>query len=293
MAKQEEFERLKEEYQNIHIPEQGLERIEGAVKKAKADKRKQKRRRMVRSWGISVAAMLALFLLPNSNQNVAYAMENIPVIGGIFKVITIKEYSHDDGHNQAKVKVPEIVAEKSKVKASSEAVNQVNQSVEQYTSALVDKFKADMVQEGYSGLDVSYETMTNTDKWFTLAVYAVETQGDSNEIRKYYQIDKTTGQTASLKDLFKENTDYKNIINNEIKKQMKQQVDAGTSMYWMEGAGGINDTEAFQSIKDDQNFYLNKDGNIVIVFNKFEVGPGYIGCPEFVIPSDLVKDIRK
>lgn len=293
MAKQEEFERLKEEYQNIKIPEQGLERIENAVKKAKADKRKQKRRRMVRSWGIGAAAMLALFLLPNSNQNVAYAMGNIPVIGEIFKVITIKDYSHDDGHNQAKVKVPEIVAEKSQSKTSSEAVKKINQSVEQYTNELVEKFKADMVQQGYSGLDISYETMTDTDKWFTLAIYAVETKASGYEFRKYYQIDKTTGQMANLEDLFKESTDYVTIISDEVKKQMKQQVDTGASMYWLEGTDGINDTEAFRTIKDDQNFYLNKDGNIVIVFDEYEVGPGYIGCPEFVIPAEVVKDIRK
>jgi DNA-binding ferritin-like protein len=293
MAKQEEFERLKEEYQNIQVPEQGLERIESAVKKAKADKRKQKRRRMVRSWGIGAAAMLALFLLPNSNQNVAYAMENIPVIGGLFKVITIKDYSHIDEHNQAKIKVPEIVASTAESKKTSDAVSLVNQSVEQYTNELVDKFKADMVQQGYLGLDISYETKTDTDKWFTLAIYAVETKASGYEFRKYYQIDKTTGQTATIKDMFKENTDYVTVISNEIKKQMKQQVDAGTSMYWLEGTDGINDSEAFRTIKNDQNFYVNQDGNIVIVFDEYEVGPGYIGCPEFVIPSALVKDIRK
>ena len=260
---------------------------------AKADEKRQTRRKMIRSWGIGAVAMLALFLLVNSNQNVAYAMGNIPVIGGIFKVITIKDYSHTDEHNQAKVKVPEVVADTAQGKNSSEAVKKINQSVEQYINELVDKFKADMVQQGYSGLDISYETKMNTDKWFTLAIYAVETKASGYEFRKYYQIDKTTGQMATLKDLFKENADYVTVISDEIKKQMKHQMEQGESVYWLEPTDSIDASEVFQAIKEDQHFYFDKDGNIVIVFDEYEVGPGYIGCPEFVIPEDLVKDIRK
>ena len=41
------------------------------------------------------------------------------------------------------------------------------------------------------------------------------------------------------------------------------------------------------------NFYRNKDGNLVIVFDKYEVAPGSMGTPEFVINKDAISDILK
>lgn len=295
MSREEELKHLKEEYNSIRGPESGLKRIENAVAKAKVDKmekRKKKTRIIIRNWGIGAAAVFILVLLPNTNRTMAYAMGNLPVIGGFFQVITIKDYNYEDEHNQANVKVPEIVTSDSD-SGSQEAggeIEKINKSVEEYTSELVAKFQSDMVQEGYSGLDISYDTITNTDQWFTLVIYAVETQASGNEFRRYYHFDKTKGQVVTLENLFQENTDYITVISDEIKKQMKEQMDAGQSSYWLEDD---EYTEGFKAIAKDQNFYFNEDGNIVIVFDEYQVGPGYIGCPEFVIPSDLIKDIRK
>ena len=62
-------------------------------------------------------------------------------------------------------------------------------------------------------------------------------------------------------------------------------------VYW------LNDTEIpdsnFQSIKDDQNFYFNKDGQLVISFDEYEVAPGYMGAVEFTIPDSVLAGIRR
>ncbi len=39
----------------------------------------------------------------------------------------------------------------------------------------------------------------------------------------------------------------------------------------------------FTSIAEDQDFYVNKDGKVVVCFNEYDVAPGYMGCVEFVI----------
>ena len=39
----------------------------------------------------------------------------------------------------------------------------------------------------------------------------------------------------------------------------------------------------FQSIADDQAFYLNQAGNPVVLFDKYEIAPGYMGAQEFEI----------
>ena len=40
----------------------------------------------------------------------------------------------------------------------------------------------------------------------------------------------------------------------------------------------------FQTIADDQRFYLDQDGTPVIVFEKYEIAPGYMGEQEFRVP---------
>ena len=35
---------------------------------------------------------------------------------------------------------------------------------------------------------------------------------------------------------------------------------------------------------DDQRFYINEAGNPVLIFEKYEIAPGYMGQPEFEGP---------
>lgn len=46
---------------------------------------------------------------------------------------------------------------------------------------------------------------------------------------------------------------------------------------------GEDGVEGFTSIADDQRFYLNGDGVPVVVFEKYEIAPGYMGEQEFEI----------
>ena len=49
----------------------------------------------------------------------------------------------------------------------------------------------------------------------------------------------------------------------------------------------------FQSITDDTSFYLNQNGEVVICFNEGDVAPMYMSCVEFVIPNEVLADVRK
>ena len=50
------------------------------------------------------------------------------------------------------------------------------------------------------------------------------------------------------------------------------------NIYFLQGEGG------FTSIADDQLFYLDAGGSPVVVFEKYEIAPGYMGVQEFTIP---------
>lgn len=299
MDNKERLEEMKDEYRMVKIPENGLRNMEEAMKRAKEDKikmKKTKRTAKIRNWGIAAAAAcMAAFILPNSSASIANAMGNLPVIGGLFKVITIRDYEYDDGNHQANVKVPQVTIEAEEdAAAGRESADIINKSVEEYTNELLSRFETEIAEnvEGHQGLEVSYETITDTDTWFTLLINALDIQASSYEYRKYYHIDKKTGQTAELKDIFKEGSDYVNTISEEIKRQMEEQMQADENMIYFYQNEELPEGN-FEQIKADQNFYFDAEGKLVIVFDEYEVAPGYMGCPEFVIGNDVTESILR
>ena len=51
--------------------------------------------------------------------------------------------------------------------------------------------------------------------------------------------------------------------------------------------------DGFDKISENQKFYINNDGKIVICFDKYEIAAGAQGSPEFVLPDEVVNDILK
>jgi Protein of unknown function (DUF3298) len=287
---EEELKDLNKAYENINLPDKGREVIIKAMEKAKTDKRKAKIQKEWRRVVILVAAAFTiLFILTNTNEKIAYAMEQIPLVGKIFEVITIREYTYNDGHNSADVKVPKVLTEKDET-IEHPAVNEVNKSVEEYTNELLAQFENNMLVEGYQNLDVSYEVATNNDTWFALDVAAVKTQASGYEFHRFYNINKVTGEQMELNDLFIEGSNYIAVISEEIKNQMKKRMaeDEGV-VYWLDSEEYPEDN--FKEIKENQNFYLDNEGNLVIVFDEYEVAPGYMGVQKFTINKDILKDI--
>lgn len=250
------------------------------------------RRHHIYSWAVVSAAVMVIFLiLPNISPSLAYAMQKLPIIGSIVKVVTIRDYVYKDSHHSAKASIPRIEADDNTLQKSADLING---DVEELTNALLEKFKQDTEETGseaHISLDISYEVIANTDTWFTLKLTIFEGAGSSNTYYKYYHIDKSTGSIVVLKDLFRENSPYAEAISQNIKDQMKQQMEEDESkIYWLESEFPEWD---FTSIKEDQNFYFAPDGNIVIVFDKYEVAPGYMGCPEFEIPRQVYEEYLK
>ena len=94
-----------------------------------------------------------------------------------------------------------------------------------------------------------------------------------------------------MKDLFEEGADYITPISENIKEQMKTQMEQDDSKSY-----NLNsDVEEwnFQKISADVDFYVNHSGKLVVVFDEYEVAPGYMGSVSFEIPSDVISSIVK
>ncbi len=133
----------------------------------------------------------------------------------------------------------------------------------------------------------SYSIREAPSPYLVLSLFEYQYSGGAHGIsyQKYLVLDIVKGRKVSLGDLFKENTDYITLINTEIKRQMKEREAQGD--YFFSGA------EGFTSISDKQLFYLNPRGEIVIVFNVYEIAPYAAGIIEFTIPNAVVMPYLK
>ncbi|MEG0855389.1 MAG: DUF3298 and DUF4163 domain-containing protein [Terrisporobacter sp.] len=129
--------------------------------------------------------------------------------------------------------------------------------------------------------DVSYYVKKNTDKVISLVLYFYKYSGGAHGYYEYvpYNINMRNGEVINLKDLFKNDADYKNILNGEIKNQVDK-------LEKEQSAEGIYD---FKSINDNQKFYIQND-NIVIYFDLYEIAPYAAGVPEFTINIKKIKN---
>lgn len=242
----------------------------------------------MRKFNYAIAmTMLMFMLLTNVSPKFAYAMQEIPIIGNIVKVITIRNYFDKDGNSEIEMEIPNL---KNDNNSQSQTNENVNEDVNQLTQNILDKFYAEMNSENHLSIKVESDVIENNKYWFTLKLTISEVAASSDLKYKYYNIDKRTDEIVKLSDLF-DDENYKKAISEEIKKQMISRMEKDKDVvYWIDEE---NEEWNFNMIEDNQNFYLSNKDNIVIVFDKYEVGPGSTGTPEFEINKQIYEKYLK
>lgn len=329
MTEQEQWKRLKEEYENMTIPEVGRERLQAGIDRARMEKKRAQRARRRAAWAAAAAAVVVLIALPNTNVQIAHAMENIPVLGGFFRLVTVRQYNYSDENHDAEIELAQITygedtgegapvgeaapvgemavgaatsegtdagsvegtgKEAAVAKLSEEGMEEVNQDMEATVEELIRQFEDTLSEEGYHGLHVSQEVVTDNAQYYTVKLSVLETEASGYEHNQFYTIDKQTGNVVTLPDLFAEESDYISVISENIKIQMREQMAADEGVIYFLDDDDMPEFN-FQGITEQTNFYFNENGELVIAFDEYEVAPGYMGAPEFVIPQEIVETL--
>ena len=245
-----------------------------------------RRRRVVKQILSAAACLLLVFLvvLPNCSPAYAQALENIPVISSIIEVVTVRNYKYSDDNHTLDINVPHVTGQ------NSDAENYINKDIDEMTKLLSDRFYRELEADegkGHGSVHVDYEVVTNTDKWFTLRLRVCEAYGSGNTYYKYYHIDKIKGCIVDQSDLAVDDSFY-NKLKAEVQRQMKVEMSEDKNIeYWLE-----DDPFGVFYLKpgENSNFYWNDDGDLVIVFNKYDAAPGFMGTPEFTVKKSVLGD---
>lgn len=289
--------KYQKEYESVSMDDEAIRIMKQRIEQGKRDKKIIKIKNRWRGLAVAAAAAFVLVLLPNTSSSVAYAMEQIPLIGNMIKLVTFRDYHYENDRKSADVSVSKIDIQSEKINGQSaenakKSSAEINAEIQKITNQWIKEFKMGMESDGYENISVKSEAVQTTENYFTLKLTCYQGAGSGFEQDYFYTINLNTGMRMRLSDLFIDGCDYRTVISENIKDQMRKQMKENVNVYyWLE------DKEIpewnFEKIPENASFYVNKNNEIVICFNEGDVAPMYMGTVKFVIPNDLLCGIRK
>ena len=176
----------------------------------------------------------------------------------------------------------------------SDGIEDINQQMEAYIQAVEKEFIWYFSQkyQGYVASDTGYNILRNDDSLLSICFYTTLNAGGSGEYSRCFTLDKTTGKVLTLSDLFAEGSDYIGVISTDIIRQMTEQVEAGEGDYFIPGSIWSPD-ECFKAIAPDQNFYIDENNKLIVIFDEYEVAPGSMGMPRFTVETTVLDGILR
>ncbi|WP_099189570.1 DUF3298 and DUF4163 domain-containing protein [Tepidibacter mesophilus] len=276
---------LKQKYDSIQIPDE-LENIVNSTIKNHEKNSKNKSfytRKLVMAASVFIVFTGIFIATLNTNKSFAQSISKVPIIGSIAKLLTFKDYEIHSDLIDAEIKIPKVEGlsdKKLEQKINDEIYEKMKLRVKEAEERALEYKEAYIAtggtEEDYRPIivKVDYELKSVNDNTISFIVYQYESLASSYAQTYYYNIDITNNKIISIDNIL--GKDYKKTIDESVYFQIEERKKDENNIFF-EGDMGFN------GIKEVPNFYINKDGKVVIVFDKYEIAPGYMDEQEFVI----------
>ena len=277
-----EFKQAREDYESTPIPQELEERVRAGIRQGKANYRR-------RHWRQAATGVAACFVVLvgalNLSPTVAAAAAEVPVLGGLFQVLTVRDFhTQEDGINYD-VSVPGIEAEGDLAQRVNDVIQEkvdahlakAQQDWEDYKDAF---FATGGTEEEWGGREmdviIDYDIKSQTGDRVSFAVSFAEGWVSSYEERYYYNLDFAENRDLTLRDFLGE--DWVAVCNAAIQKQIDASVDDGGFTYFFSPEEG-----GFTTVDESTSFYVREDGAVVVCFPEYSIAAGAAGNVEFVV----------
>lgn len=274
-----EFKNARDQYESTPIPEELSGRVQAGIRQGRA--RARARGRGFR-WGVgAAAACLVLVGGLNVSPTFAAAAADVPVLGGLFQVLTVRSYDEVKDGIDYDVSVPEVEAGG----AVSEAVNaeiqervdahlaQAQSDWEAYKDAF---FATGGTEEDWGDREmnviIDYEIKSQTDTAVSFVVNFGEGWISASQQRYCYNLDLENDRDITLADVLGE--DWVNVCNDAVEAYIAQD---GSGLFYAPDQGG------FTTVDEATSFYMNEDGSVTLVFPEYSIAAGAAGIVEIPV----------
>lgn len=277
-----EFCTAKEAYEEIPIPQELSERVQAGIHQGSRAYRSARRRVALRRTLTTAAACFVVVVgTLNLSPTVAAAAADVPVLGGLFRILTVRSYQDTNGDRTVEVEQPGLSGGALAQQVSQEIQERVDARIAE-GEALIAQYKEAFLATGgteaqwaekENTVSVTYEIKSQTDTTVSFVVDSYVSIASAYQEQIYYNLDLAADREITLADLLGEN--WVEICNESIRTQMAQSEDP--SVFFSEDMGG------FATVDETTSFYINEAGDPVVVFPKYTVAVGAMGNVEFEI----------
>lgn len=235
-------------------------------------------------WGIGVAAACMVMVGGlNVSPTFAAAASNVPVLGGLFQVLTIRDYATVENGIDYEVSVPGVESE-------GDLAEKVNAEIQKRVDAHLAKAQADWddykeaflatggTEEEWADREmnvlIDYEIKSQTDTTVSFVVDFAEGWVASMQQRYCYNLDLVNDKDITLADVLGE--DWVSICNDAVNAKIAADE---SGLFFTTEQGG------FTTVDDTTSFYLNEDGSVTLVFPEYSIASGAAGIVEIPVEA--------
>lgn len=244
--------------------------------------------RTIRAAAATAAAVCILFTAAlNTSPVFAKEAAQLPVIGGLARVLTFRSYETEKNDIAVSVEIPTIEMIAADTKITADNINQeILALCSQYADDAVlraEEYRTAFLETGGTPeewaqhnikITVNYEIKQQNSDYLSVVIRGTESWTNAYSETNYYNLDVNTGELVTLKDIL--GSDYMELANAQIRKQITERQKAGELFFTAEEGG-------FTGISENTKFYINETNRPVIVFERYEIAPGSSGDIEFEI----------
>lgn len=277
-----EFRTAKEAYDQTPIPQELNERVQAGIRQGSEAYRSAHRRVALRRTLTTAAACFVVVVgTLNLSPTVATAAADVPVLGGLFQILTVRSYEDTNDDRTVEVEQPGLEGGALAQQVSQEIQERVDAKIAEGEKIIADYKEAFLATGGTeeqwaekdNTVSVTYDIKSQTDTTVSFVVDSYVSIASAYQEQVYYNLDLAANREITLADLLGEN--WVEICNESIRTQMAESEDP--SVFFSEDMGG------FTTVDETTSFYINEAGNPVVVFPKYTVAIGAMGNVEFEI----------
>ena len=256
------------------------------------------RRLASRATAAAAGAAIVFTIGLNTNQAFAETMQQIPGIGILAKVLTVRSYHQSDGAYHIDAEIPAIM--ESEKEGGADRLPDTAKRVNEQIEAIVDSYIADVKKEfedykeaffatggteaewadRQMDLSVDYQVKYQSETVLSLELITFKGWVNALEERYYYNLDLKEDRLLSLEDVL--GNGYVERCNKEVVRQIEERMASDENQIFF-GFGASDDgmAEGFTTVDETTQFYINENREVVLVFPKYSIAPGYMGITEF------------
>lgn len=188
------------------------------------------------------------------------------------KLILLEEKYYETNGTIVTVKFPQIINVDDKIKVNIN--NLILKTIDTYLDE-IKEFDKNPSTAHKLIVEIDFENYYSDDDIFSFSINSSQILADSHLQKKFFTINPTTGEIYNVEHFL--GSDYQNIILTTVKKQIAKNTKNNPNLIYFDEE--VNNLK----ISIDQPFYINKDNQVVVVFDQFQIAPGYMSLPSFIV----------